>query len=320
MGKKEVHGLMSMDARASRPLRPLRLRRCQLSVPGTSEKMLAKAAASDADYVFCDLEDAVAPAAKPAARATICQALKELDWGATTRCVRVNDVGTPWCFEDIVSVVEGAGAQLDLVMLPKPRRAADVQFADILLTQLEQKLRLKHRIGLEVLIEEVEAMQNVAEIAGASPRLEALIFGMGDYAASQGLTPREIGRSEDYPGDFYHYPRYHMTVAARAAGLDAIDGPFVDFRDEAAYREECRRARMLGMAGKWAIHPAQIAPAQEVFAPTEKELARARSVLADYKKAQADGAGALAQNGVMVDAASVRIAEGVVARADLIAR
>ncbi len=303
----------------TRPLsRPLRLRRAQLAVPGSSEKMLARAAASRADHVFCDLEDAVAPSAKAAARETVCAALNGLDWGGKVRCVRVNDVGTPWCHEDIITVVEKAGAALDTLMLPKPRRAADVQFADMLLGQLEAKLNLKKRIGLEILIEEVEAMQHVDEIARSCSRLECMIFGMGDYAASQGLVVKDIGRTEGYPGDLFHYPRYRMTIAARAAGLDAVDGPFVDFRNEAAYREECRRALTLGMAGKWAIHPAQIAPALEVFSPAPEEVAFAREVIAVYRKAEAEGLGAIAHKGVMVDAASARLFGNIVARADLI--
>lgn len=298
--------------------RPMRLRRSQLAVPGSSEKMLAKAAASAADHVFCDLEDAVAPSAKPGARDLICDALNNLDWGRKTRCVRVNDVGTQWCHDDIITVVEKAGNNIDTIMLPKPLRAADVQFADLLISQLEKKLGLANRIGLEVLIEEVEAMQNVVEIARSCDRLEAMIFGMGDYAASQGLVVADIGRSEGYPGDIFHYPRYHMTIAARAAGLDAVDGPFTDFKDDAAYREECRRAKTLGMVGKWAIHPAQIGPALETFSPTQDEVDFAREIIAVYKQAEADGLGSVGHKGVMVDAASARLFQNTVNRADLI--
>ena len=196
--------------------KPMRLRRSQLAVPGVSEKMLTKAAASAADHVFCDLEDAVAPSAKAGARDTIADALNNLDWGNTVRCVRVNDVGTEWCYEDIITIVEKAGKNLDTIMLPKPLNAGDVEFADKLLSQLEMKLGLEHKIGLEVLIEEVEAMQNVVEIANSCERLECMIFGMGDYAASQGLVVKNIGNTDGYPGDIFHYPRYHMTIAARA--------------------------------------------------------------------------------------------------------
>lgn len=280
--------------------------------------MLTKAAASSADHVFCDLEDAVAPSAKPAARATICDALNHLDWGRKVRCVRVNDVSTSWCYEDIITIVEGAGANIDTIMLPKPMRAADVQFADMLLTQLEAKLGLKHRIGLEVLIEEVLAMQNIVEISTSCTRLECMIFGMGDYAASQGLVVENIGRSDGYPGDIFHYPRYQMTIAARSAGLDAVDGPFVDFQNEASYREECRRARTLGMSGKWAIHPLQLAPALEIFSPSQEEVAFAREIIAAYEAASRAGLGSVGHKGTMVDAASARLFQNVVDRAELI--
>lgn len=298
--------------------RPARLRRSQLAVPGISEKMLTKAAASNADHVFCDLEDAVAPSAKPGARDTVADALNNLDWGDTVRCVRVNDVGTQWCYEDIITIVEKAGDNLDTIMLPKPMNASDVQFADKLLSQLEKKLNMKKRIGLEVLIEEVEAMQNVVEIANSCERLECMIFGMGDYAASQGLAVRNIGTTDGYPGDIFHYPRYRMTIAARAAGIDAVDGPFANFKDEAAYRVECTRALTLGMVGKWAIHPAQIDAALDVFSPSEGDVAFAREVIAVYRAAEAEGIGSVGHKGIMVDAASARLFQVTVDRADLI--
>ena len=298
--------------------KPMRLRRSQLAVPGVSEKMLTKAAATAADHVFCDLEDAVAPSAKAGARDTIADALNNLDWGNTVRCVRVNDVGTEWCYEDIITIVEQAGKNLDTIMLPKPLNASDVQFADKLLTQLEMKLGLERKIGLEVLIEEVEAMQNVVEIANSCERVECMIFGMGDYAASQGLVVKNIGNTDGYPGDIFHYPRYHMTIAARAAGLDAVDGPFVDFKNDEAYRVECQRALMLGMVGKWAIHPSQIDPALEIFSPTQSDVDFAREVIAVYEKAAAEGLGSVGHKGVMVDAASARLFQNTVDRADLI--
>ena len=298
--------------------KPMRLRRSQLAVPGVSEKMLTKAAASAADHVFCDLEDAVAPSAKAGARDTIADALNNLDWGNTVRCVRVNDVGTEWCYEDIITIVEKAGKNLDTIMLPKPLNAGDVEFANKLLSQLEMKLGLEHKIGLEVLIEEVEAMQNVVEIANSCDRVECMIFGMGDYAASQGLVVKNIGNTDGYPGDIFHYPRYHMTIAARSAGLDAVDGPFVDFKNDEGYRVECQRALMLGMVGKWAIHPSQIDPALEIFSPTQSDVDFAREVIAVYEKAAAEGLGSVGHKGVMVDAASARLFQNTVDRADLI--
>ena len=297
--------------------RPMRLRRSQLSVPGISEKMIAKAAASDADHVFLDLEDAVAPSAKPAARKTIVEALNSLDWGRKVRCVRINDVTTPWCFEDVIEVVEGAGAKIDTIMLTKAMRAADVQFVDLLLGQLEAKLKLERRIGLEVLIEEAAGLQSVEAIAAASPRMEALIFGMGDYSASQQMNLRGWG-SDGYPGDIFHYPRFRIAMAARAAGLDPVDGPFANFRNEEAYRREARYAHMLGFVGKWAIHPAQIAPALEIFSPPAEEVSRARELAAAYDKALAEGVGSVNVNGTMVDAASIRIIMNTVRKAELI--
>jgi citrate lyase subunit beta/citryl-CoA lyase len=297
--------------------RPARLRRSQLSVPGSSEKMIAKAAGSDADHVFLDLEDAVAPSAKPGARKTIVEALNTLDWGRKTRCVRINDVTTSWCYEDVIEVVEGAGTNLDTIMLTKAMRAADVQFVELLLNQLEAKLKLTRPIGIEVLIEEAAGLQNVEAIAASSPRLEALIFGMGDYSASQQMNLSNWG-SDGYPGDIFHYPRFRIAMAARAAGLDPVDGPYANFRNEEGYRREARWAHMLGFVGKWAIHPAQIAPALEIFSPSAEEVTRARELATAYDKALAEGVGSVSVNGIMVDAASIRIIMNTVRKAELI--
>ncbi|MBO4123303.1 CoA ester lyase [Cupriavidus gilardii] len=298
--------------------RPKRLRRCQLSVPGSSEKMMSKAAAMDVDFVFLDLEDAVAPSEKRPARAKIVDALNQLDWGRTTRCVRVNDLTTEYAYEDIIEVVEGAGANLDVIMLPKAMSAADVQFVDKLLTMMEIKLKLPHRIGIDVLIEEVEAMMNVEAIAASTPRLECLIFGMGDYSASQGVSVRDIGGSGGYPGDIWHYQRHRLTIAARANRLDAVDGPFADFRDPDIYLQEARRAMILGMVGKWAIHPSQVELAQQVFSPSPEDVARARDMMRAYDAALAQGLGAVQYDGKMIDIASIRIVRNLVERAALI--
>jgi citrate lyase subunit beta/citryl-CoA lyase len=296
---------------------PRRLRRSQLAVPGVSEKMLTKAAGMEVDHVFCDLEDAVAPSAKPGARQTIVDALNELNWGNTVRCVRVNDATTEFCYEDIITIVEGARENVDTIMLTKPFDASDVLFADKLLNQLEKKLGLKKKIGLELLIEEVEAMHNVWEIAHSCERLECMIFGMGDYSASQGLSVTDIGESK-YPGDIWHYPRYQLTIAARAAGIDAVDGPYADFNNPEGYTEECRRSLMLGMVGKWAIHPAQVGPAQETFSPNQYDVDLARELIDVYHKAEAKGIGSLNHKGKMVDAATARLFQNTVDRANLI--
>jgi citrate lyase subunit beta/citryl-CoA lyase len=298
--------------------RPRRLRRVQLSVPGSSEKMMAKAAASAADHVFLDLEDAVAPSAKVEARGKVVTALKTLDWGKKTRCVRVNDLTTKYAYEDIIAVVEGAGERLDTIMVPKVLAGADVHFAATLLHQIEQKMGLKRCIGIEVLIEEVQALKNVEEICASHPRLECVIFGMGDYSASQGIDIRSLAGESPYPGDIWHYPRFRMTMAARAAGIDPVDGPYANFRNPDVYREECRRAMILGCVGKWAIHPAQIDIALEVFTPKQEEVDQARRLAAAYAKAEAEGLGAVNVDGVMVDAATIRILNNTLRKADLI--
>lgn len=294
--------------------KPKRARRSQLSVPGSNDKMLQKAAASAADHVFCDLEDAVAPSAKVEARSKTCWALNNLDWGRKTRCVRINNVTTEWCHGDLIEVVEKAGANLDTIMLTKPYSAADVIFVDRMLTQLEKKLRLQRRIGIEVLIEEVQALQNVEAISTCSDRVECLVFGMGDYSASQGI---DIFGAAQYPGDIFHYARFRLTMAARAAGIDAVDGPFGDFKDDAGYRAEAQRARLLGMVGKWAIHPAQIAPALEVFSPTADAVANARRVEKAMREAMARGLGAVEIDGMMMDVAVLRLLRNVLDKADL---
>jgi citrate lyase subunit beta/citryl-CoA lyase len=297
--------------------KPKRARRSQLAVPGSSEKMIRKAVASAADHVFCDLEDAVAPSAKVEARSKVSWALNNLDWGRKTRCVRINDVTTEWCHGDIIEIVGAAGANLDTIMLTKPYSAADVIFLDRMLTQLEKKLRLGRKIGIEVLIEEVQALQNVEAIATCSERMECLVFGMGDYSGSQGIDVVNIGATNDYPGDIFHYARFRITMAARAAKIDAVDGPFGDFKDEAGFREQARRARSLGMVGKWAIHPAQIAPALEIFSPTPDAVAKARNMAAAYREAEAKGLGAVQIDGVMIDVAVLRLVQNTLDQADL---
>ncbi|MYE52127.1 MAG: CoA ester lyase [Gammaproteobacteria bacterium] len=297
---------------------PRRPRRCQLSVPGSSEKMMAKAAGLDLDHVFLDLEDAVAPNAKADARGQVVEAINGLEWQPRTVCVRINDVETEWCHDDIIEVVTGAGAKLDTLMLTKAKRAADVIFVHLMLDQLEQKLGLTRRIGIECLIEEVEGMMNVDEIAACSDRLECLVFGMGDYSASQQMQIATVGGSGSYPPDLWHYPRYQMTIACRANGIDPVDGPYANFRNPEAYRKEAERAHALGMAGKWAIHPSQVELANEVFTPSAADVASARAQKAAYDEALAQGVGSINVDGVMVDAASIRIVQNTIDRADLI--
>jgi citrate lyase subunit beta/citryl-CoA lyase len=279
--------------------------------------MMAKAAGLDVDHVFLDLEDAVAPNAKPAARGMIVDALNDLTWSPRTVCVRINDVATQWCHDDIIEVVSGAGAKLDTIMLTKAKSAHDVMFVHLMLDQLEQKLDLPHRIGIECLIEEVEGMMNVNEIAACSDRLECLIFGMGDYSASQQMQVMSVGESGPYPGDVWHYPRYQMTIACRANGIDPVDGPYANFRNPDSYRREAERAHALGMVGKWAIHPSQVEIAQQVFSPAAELIATARRQKMAYAEALEQGLGAINVDGVMIDAASIRIVQNLLDRADL---
>ena len=299
--------------------RPRRARRVQLSTPGSSEKMMQKAAASAADHVFLDLEDAVAPNQKIAARKKIIEALNTLNWGSKVRCVRINDLSTQYAYEDIIEVVEGAGKNLDTIMMTKVTSAADILFADRLLSMMEKKLKLERRIGLEALIEEVEGMQNIEAIARASDRLECLVFGMGDFSASMGISlDAVIGSNSAYPGDMWHYARFRLVMACRAAGLDPVDGPFADFRSPEGYREECRRAATLGCVGKWAIHPNQIPVALDVFSPEVSKVAEARRLVSAYATAEAEGSGAINVDGVMVDVATVRLLRnGILSKAEL---
>jgi len=293
-----------------------RLRRSELAVPGASSKMITKAAASDADLVFLDLEDAVAPARKVAARDTVVAGLTNLDWGRTVRAVRVNGADTQWATDDVITVVEQAGEHLDVLIIPKVKAPRDVWFFETLLDQLEAKLGLTRKIGLEALIEEAEALSRVEEIAGCSPRLEALILGFGDLAASLGFRiGHEVDAAYRYPGDPWHAARARMIAAARAHGLDAIDGPFPNFRDGEAYRREASWASTLGAVGKWCIHPSQVELANDVFAPTTNEIELARSMCDAYQAAAHGGDGAAGHGGFLVDAASLRIFEAVLERA-----
>ena len=296
----------------------MRARRSELATPASSEKMCAKAPTSGADLVFLDLEDACAPAVKESSRAIAVAALTELDWGRTVRAVRINGIDTPWCHGDVVEIVTGAREHLDVLIVPKARSARDVWWVDVLLTQLEAKLGLQKRIGLEVLIEEAEGLTNAAEIAKASDRLEAIIFGAGDLSAS--MRARVDGNFDpvgEYPGDFWHFARVQVLAAARGAGIDAIDAPFPAYQDPEGYRRSATHASLLGYDGKWAIHPSQIPIANEVFAPTADEVAAAKEAIATYRASEAQGVGAIGENGKLVDAAHMRLAENVLHRAAL---
>ncbi len=297
----------------------MRLRRSELSAPASNERMMEKAAASNADLVFLDLEDSVSPTEKVGARAKAARALKNLNWGKKTHAVRINDLETEYAYQDIISVVEEAGEYIDIIIIPKVKSARDVWWVDVLLSQIEKRLKRTRRIGLEVLIEEVEAMLSVEEIARSSSRLEALIFGPADYSASQGMDSRVIeGHLDAYPGDPWHYARNKIVIAARAAGIDAIDGAFPDYKNVDGYRRECTHSKVLGFAGKWAIHPSQIDIANHVYSPTQEEVDYARKLDTAYAEALANGLGAVTIDGKMIDAAIVRSLRNTIQKANLI--
>ena len=294
-----------------------RLRRTCLAVPATNERALAKAPSLQADAVFIDLEDAVAAESKgDQARERAAGALVEGGWRGQTLSIRVNGVATEWWQRDVELVVSGAGGVLDSIILPKVESAGDVETADRFLTEVEQKLGLEPRIALEAQIESARGLVEVETIAGSSSRLETLVFGPGDYAASLGVHQRFIGELDPgYPGDQWHYARSRIAAAAHAFGLQPIDGPYAALADEEGLRESARRARMLGFQGKWIVHPDQIEIVNTEFSPTEEELAQALSVLDALAAADDGGHGATVADGAMVDEASRKLAEGVVRRA-----
>ncbi len=313
-----------------------RLHRTELAVPATNLRAMEKAPGLGADVVFLDLEDAVAPDDKERAREQAIDALRRLDWSRCSVAVRVNGLDTEWCYRDVVAVIERAGDVVDSILVPKVGSAADVEFVATLCGQVERASG-RRPVSLHVLIETALGIVNVEEIAQASPdRLEALVFGPGDYAASVRarttsiggsnpdyavLTdPDEAGTRERHWGDQWHYALSRMIAAARAFGLRAIDGPYADIGDVQGLVASARRAAALGCEGKWAIHPSQIEPLNEVFTPTEAEVERARRILEAMRAAATEGRGAVALDGRLIDAASVRMAENVVARADQIRR
>ncbi len=300
-----------------------RLQRSTLAVPGSNPGMFRKALESEADVVFLDLEDAVAPGDKEQARRNVIQALLDLDWrgAGKTVSVRINGIDTHYMYRDVVDVVEQAGHRLDTVLIPKVGVPGDVYLVDALLTQIEAARGIPHRVGIEVLIETALGMANVETIAAGRGRLEVLHFGVADYAASNRARTVNIGGlNPDYPGDQWHFALSRMTVACRAHGLRAVDGPFGDFKDPEGYRLAARRGAALGIEGKWAIHPSQIALANEVFTPPEAEVSRARRILDALDAAAREGRGAAQLDGRMIDAASARMAENIVRMADEIGK
>lgn len=312
--------------------RPIRLNRSQLSVPGSQRRFLDKAALCAADIVMLDLEDSVAIPDKPAARETVIAALHELDWGAKTVSVRINALDTPFMYRDLIEVAERGGDRLDLIMVPKINSAADVHMVDTLLSQIEAATGRK-RLGLELQIETAQGLQNVDAIATASPRVESLHFGPGDFAASIGARNTSIGGPVPdyailadpdaqghralYLSDAWHYALARIVVACRAAGIRPVDGPYGDFKDSTGLEHGARRSAAMGFEGKWAIHPDQIAILNTAFAPSDAEVAHARRIL-EALGADAKG-GAVVLDGRMIDLASVRQAQVMVEKAARIA-
>ncbi len=314
---------------------PPRLNRSALAVPGSNPRFIEKAADSAADIIFFDLEDSVAPDMKDQARKDVVAALNDLDFGGKSLSIRINGLDTQYMYRDVVDVVEQAGNRLDLILVPKVGTASDVYAVDMLLSQIEQAKGIKKRIGIELLIETPQGIQNIFEIAAASPRNESMLFGSADYAASSGAQITMIGGpNPDYHvltspdtegvrsihwGDMWHFPLARLVAAARANGLRPIDGPFADIKDPDGWLASANRARVLGCEGKMVIHPGQVELANKLFKPSEAEVNYANRILTAMADADKAGAGAVSLDGKMIDIASIRQAENTVKKAALAA-
>ena len=310
-----------------------RLHRSELAVPGTNPALFSKAAKSNADIIFLDCEDAVAPDEKERARSNIIQGLNEVDWGGKSMMVRINGLDTHYMYRDVVDIVE-ACPRLDMILIPKVGVPQDVYAVDVLVTQIESAKKREKRIGFEVLIETALGMANVEAIAQSSRRLEAMSFGVADYAASTrarttviGGVHKDSGVLSDKDGDNqrqyfwsdpWHGAQTRMLVACRAYGLRPIDGPFGDFNDPDGYVAAANRAAVLGYEGKWAIHPSQIELANQVFTPSPAEVSRARRIIDAMAQAAKEGRGAVSLDGRLIDIASIRMAQALLAKADCI--
>lgn len=312
------------------PPAPARPNRCQLFGPGSRPALFEKMAASAADVINLDLEDSVAPGDKDSARANIIQAINTVDWGGKTLSVRINGLDTPWWYRDIVDVLEQAGDRIDQFMIPKVGCAADVYAVDALITAVERAKGRQKPVTLEVIIETAAGIAHVEEIASSSPRLQAMSLGAADFAASMGMQTTGIGGTQEnyymhregakYWSDPWHWAQAAIVAACRTHGVLPVDGPFGDFSDEEGFRAQARRSATLGMVGKWAIHPKQVALANEVFTPSDEVVTEAREILAAMEAAKAAGQGAATYKGRLVDIASMRQAEVIVRQFEMIAR
>jgi citrate lyase beta subunit len=291
--------------------------RSELSIPGIDRRKIERGIASDADAIFLDLEDSVPPSQKPSARDLVGEVLRSLDWGRIPKAVRVNAVSTPWCFRDLIAV---ATAGVDKVVLPKVQSQGDVAFADRLLAQIERESGRGTPIAIEVQIEDASGFAAIDRIAQASGRITELTFGQGDFAAATGMPAVDIGVDDEWdravPGDRWLYPRQRIVFAARAAGVRALNGPYAAYRDLEGFRRYCTMSRALGFAGVWCIHPDQIAVANEEFAPTAEEVARAQRTIDALDSAWRAGSGAISRDSVMIDEASIRMARSVLSLAE----
>lgn len=311
------------------PAAPARPNRCQLFGPGSNTKLFPKMAASAADVINLDLEDSVAPSDKDIARANVIEALNSVDWGTKYMSVRINGLDTPYWYRDVVDLLEQAGDRLDQIMIPKVGCAADVYAVDALVTAIERAKGRTKPISFEVIIESAAGIAHVEEIAASSPRMQAMSLGAADFAASMGMQTTGIGgtqenyymlrEGEKHWSDPWHWAQAAIVAACRTHGVLPVDGPFGDFSDDEGYIAQAKRSATLGMVGKWAIHPKQIALANQVFTPSDEAVSEAREILAAMEQAKANGEGATVYKGRLVDIASIKQAEVIVAQAELIA-
>ncbi len=290
-----------------------RRRRCMMSVPGSSLQKIEKALGMGVDHIFLDLEDAVAPKLKPEARKNVIKAFNEMDWGNTVRSFRMNGIDSYWAIQDLTEVVSAAGRHIDTLVIPKVKYARDVHFVETMLELIEQEHNIGHKIGFEILIEEVEGIHNIKEIAASSDRIESLMFGVGDYTRAQGVDFRDaFGKPRFYPGDIWHHQRSTLAVAARTIGADYVDGPWAMIPDLDGYRNECRMVKTLGGVGKWAIHPTQVEVATSEFGPSVEEISLAKQALAMFDKAKTQGKGAIkSPDGILLDEAAIPLLQNV---------
>ncbi len=310
------------------PAAPARPNRCQLFGPGSRPAIFEKMAASAADVINLDLEDSVAPSDKESARANVIEAINTLDWGNKTLSVRINGLDTPYWYRDVVDLIEQAGERLDQIMIPKVGCAADIYAVDAVVTAAEAAMGKTKRIAFEVIIESAAGIAHVEEIAASSPRLEAMSLGAADFAASMGMQTTGIGGTQEnyymlhegqkHWSDPWHWAQAAIVAACRTHGVLPVDGPFGDFSDDEGFIAQARRSATLGMVGKWAIHPKQIALANEVFTPSDAAVAEAREILAAMEEAKAKGEGATVYKGRLVDIASIKQAEVIVKQAEMI--